>query len=186
MPAAQADESSGNGTPLGAARPVTTSLRDARREARRTQRVVRRSLDEPAVATPPAKARLVEAPQPSVRHVRGVVRQIDLWSVFRCALLLYASMLVVGMVAFVVLWIAASATGARHSVEHFIASALLLKQFRFASATILLSTTAIGVVLVGMATGATVVLAAFYNLISDVVGGVEVTVLQEESSDPVV
>jgi hypothetical protein len=121
-----------------------------------------------------------------VRHVRGVLREIDLWSVFRCSLLLYGSLLVVGMVAFMGLWVASSATGARHSVEHFIASALLLKQFRFASATILLSTTAIGVVLVGMATGATVVVAAFYNLISDVVGGVELTVLQEEPADRVV
>jgi uncharacterized membrane protein len=71
-------------------------------------------------------------------------------------------------------------------VEHFIASTLLFKSFKFQSLQILLSTTIIGMILVGVGTGVSVLVAAFYNLISDVVGGVEVTVIEEEPAEPVV
>jgi hypothetical protein len=127
------------------------------------------------------------APQTTVLHqVRGTVRHFDLWSVFRVSALIYGSFFLVALVAGVALWIVASATGARHSVEHFIASALLLKQFRFASLTIGLAATGIGLVVAAAATGATVAVAGFYNLVSEVVGGVELTIVQEETAGTVV
>jgi hypothetical protein len=122
----------------------------------------------------------------AVRRVRRVVRHVDLWSVFRFSLLLYLSFLMVGMVAGAGLWLVATITGVRHAVEHFIASTLLFKSFKFQSLQILLSTTIIGMILVGVGTGVSVLVAAFYNLISDVVGGVEVTVIEEEPAEPVV
>jgi hypothetical protein len=100
--------------------------------------------------------------------------------VFRLVALLYVSFFAVFVVAGIGLWLTASATGARHSVEHFIASTLLVKHFRFDSVRILLSSLAIGAVFLVVATFLTVVLAAFFNLISDVVGGLEVTVIEEE------
>jgi hypothetical protein len=133
-----------------------------------------------------AKASRAPKPAPTLCQVRGTVRHIDLWSVFRCSVLIYGSFFLVALVAGLALWIVASATGARHSVEHFIASALLLKRFQFASFTILLAATGIGVVLAAVATGATVAMAGFYNLVSEIVGGIELTVVQEEPAGPVV
>ena len=130
------------------------------------------------VAAPVGPARM--------RQVQGTVRRIDLWSVFRVSALIYGSLLLVWLVAGAALWVVATITGARHNVEHFIASALLLRSFRFASLTILLSATGIGIVLTALVTGATVALAAFYNLASEVIGGFEVTVVQEEPAKPVV
>jgi hypothetical protein len=126
------------------------------------------------------------APAAPLRQVRGTLRNVDLWSVCRVSALIYGSLFLVVFVAGVALWVVASVTGARHSVEHFIASALLLKQFRFASLTIFLAATGIGLVMTAAATGATVALAGFYNLVSEVVGGVELTVVQEEAAGPVV
>ena len=127
------------------------------------------------------------ARQPTeLRQVRGTLRHVDLWSVFRVSALIYGSFFLVVLVAGIALWLVASATGARHSVEHFIASALLLKQFRFASLTIGLAATGIGLILAAAATGATVAVAGFYNLVSEVVGGVELTIVQEEPAGTVV
>jgi hypothetical protein len=100
--------------------------------------------------------------------------------------LLYTSFLVVFMVAGVGLWLAATATGARQSVEHFVASTLEFKSFRFDSVQIITSSILIGAVLVVVGTMVNVVVAAFYNLISDVVGGVEFTLIEDEPVDPVV
>jgi Transmembrane domain of unknown function (DUF3566) len=115
-----------------------------------------------------------------------VVRHVGVWSVFRFAALLYTTFLLVVMVAGVGLWLASTATGARHSVESFIASTLLLKNFRFDSLQILTSSLLIGAILVVVATMVTVVVAAFYNLISDVVGGVELIFIEDEPVDHVV
>ena len=116
------------------------------------------------------------------RRARRVIRHVDLWSVFRCSVLLYLSFLVVFLVASIGLWLAATATGARHSVEHFVASTLLFKNFHFQSLQLLGAVGVIGLVMTGVGTGANVVLAAFYNLISDVIGGIELTVIEEDPS----
>ena len=175
MPTAPEDDSSGNGSPVFA-EPSTPPTAPATTAGARPG---------PASGT---NGGLRHAPKrvPELRQVRGTVRHIDLWSVFRVSALIYGSFFLVVLVAGFALWVVASATGARHSVEHFIASALLLKQFRFASLTILVAATGIGVVLSAAATGATIAVAGFYNLVSEVVGGVELTIVQEEPAGTVV
>jgi len=122
----------------------------------------------------------------AVRRVRRVVRHVDLWSVCRLSAMLYLSLMVVFAVAGVGLWLVASATGARQGFERLVASTLLLKNFRFDSVRILLASLAIGAVFVAVATLLTVVFAAFFNLICDVVGGLELTVIEEEPAQAVV
>jgi hypothetical protein len=115
-----------------------------------------------------------------VRLVRRVVRRVDTWTLFRFSALLYACALVIFMVAFVGVWLVATAAGAIPSIEHFVTQLFALKSFHFQSVQLLLATLAIGVIWVFVATLVTVVGGVLYNLISDVVGGVELTVLEEE------
>jgi hypothetical protein len=115
--------------------------------------------------------------------VRRVLRHVDTWSVFRFAVLLYSCGLVVFLASAVGLWIVASGAGAIPSIEHFITQLFALKHFHFKVLQLFLATFAIGLVWVFAATLFTVVTAVLYNLISDVVGGVEVTMLEEQPLD---
>ena len=115
-----------------------------------------------------------------VRLVRRVVRRIDTWSLFRFAALLYSCTLIIFLVAFVGVWLVASGTGSIPSIENFITQLFALKKFHFQAVQMLLAVTAIGIIWVLVATLMTVVGGVLYNLISDVVGGVELTVLEEE------
>jgi hypothetical protein len=151
-----------------------------RREQRAAAKLARSAFDGNGTAA------WTDGSSTRVRRVRRVVRHVDLWSVFRLASMLYFSFLLVVVVAGVGLWLAATATGARHSVEHFIAATLLFKNFRFDSLRILVSSVGVGVGLVVVGAGLTVAAAAFYNLISDMVGGIELTVIEEEPTASVV
>jgi hypothetical protein len=121
------------------------------------------------------------------RHARRVLRRIEPWTVLRFSMLFYASLLVVFLVAGVLLWIVASLTGVVDNVETFIKDLFALDSFRFVGFKLLLGTVLGGAVLVVLGTGLNMLMAVLYNLISDVVGGVEVTVLEEDpGSRPVV
>jgi len=108
-----------------------------------------------------------------------VVRKIDTWTVLRLAILFWLSMLLVLLVAGVLLWAVASAAGVFPNITKFMAS-LGFEKFRFHGGVIFRASALAGVVLVLLGTGATVLMAVLYNLISDVVGGVEFVVLEEE------
>lgn len=98
----------------------------------------------------------------------------------RFSLLFYGCMLVVWMVAGLLLWLAASTTGVVDNVERFIEELFSLESFAFDGARLFVSTLIGGLVLVLLGTGANVLMAVLYNLTADVVGGIEITVLEEE------
>ena len=117
-----------------------------------------------------------------VRRARQVIRRIDIWTVLRFSVLFYLSLLGVWLVAGVLLWLAASASGIIDNLERFVEDLFALESFRFNGGLVFLSSAVGGLILVLLATGANVVMAVIYNLTSDVVGGVEVTVLEAEPS----
>jgi hypothetical protein len=84
------------------------------------------------------------------------------------------------VVAGVLLWAAAATVGVVGNVEKFIKELFALESFHLSPTKILEGTVIGGLVLVLLGTGANVVMALIYNLTSDVVGGVEVTVLEED------
>lgn len=113
------------------------------------------------------------------RRVRRVVRRIDTWSVLKVAGLFSLSLVLVLLIAGILLWLAGSAVGAIGSVEKFM-RAIGFEDFRFVGSQLLRGFVAAGLVLVIMGTGLSVLMAVIYNLISDVVGGIELTVLEED------
>jgi hypothetical protein len=108
-----------------------------------------------------------------------VVRRIDTWSVLKVAALFFASLVLVLLIAGVLLWAAGSMLGAVDSVEKFM-RAIGFEDFRFVGTQLLRGFTAAGLVFVLLGTGLSVLIAVIYNLISDLVGGIELTVLEED------
>ena len=108
------------------------------------------------------------------RRVRLVVRRIEPLTVLKFSVLLYLTMYFVILVAGMVLWAAATATGLRENVEKFIGELIASEGFTLLGETVAKASVLGGAVLVVMGTGANVLLAVLYNLISDVVGGVVV------------
>ena len=78
------------------------------------------------------------------------------------------------------LWWIASAAGVVSSIESFVGELVNNKDFRLLSWEVLRATTLIGLVVVCLLTVITVLAAAFYNLFSELLGGIEVTVVEQE------
>jgi Transmembrane domain of unknown function (DUF3566) len=114
------------------------------------------------------------------RRYRQTVQKLDLWSVLKLSLCFYLCALIVTVVAGVVLWLVADAFGVIHDVEHFMGDLLSSKDFKFLSAQILEGTALVGLVLVALMTIITVIAAAFYNLFAELVGGIEVVIVEDD------
>ena len=113
------------------------------------------------------------------RYVQ-TIRSLDLWSVLKVSICFYLSALIVLLVAGIMLWWVASAAGVVHNVEKFVGDLVSNNDFRFLSWQVLRAATLIGLVIVCILTVLTVLAAAFYNLFSELLGGVEVTVIEQE------
>jgi hypothetical protein len=111
--------------------------------------------------------------------VRRVVRRIDVLSVLKVSSLLFVTVTLVLLVAGVILWFAGTVLGAVEGVERFM-SVLGFDDFRFVGPQLLRGFVAAGLVVVLAGTGSCVFMATVYNLIADVVGGVQFVVLEED------
>jgi hypothetical protein len=114
------------------------------------------------------------------RRYRQTIRSIDIWSVLKIALCFYLTALIVLLTAGVVLWWIASAVGVVHNLESFIGDLVNDPKFRFLSWEVLRGATIIGLVIVCVLVVITVLAASFYNLFSELIGGLEVTVVEHE------
>lgn len=120
-----------------------------------------------------------EGGKPRVRKVSRVVRSIDAWSVFKVSIVFYLAMYAVCLIAGVLLWNVAYSTGTIDNISSFFES-FGWKSFQFKGGEIFHNAWIIGLFLVVGFTGLNVVLATLFNLITDLVGGLRLTVLEEE------
>lgn len=151
-------------------------------------------LAEPA---PPAKAtkaerkaaREAQQPRPiqpvrRERRLRHTIQKVDLWSVLKLSLCFYLCSLAVVVVALVSLWAIADSFGIVENVEEFIGELLSSDDFTFLSGEMLRGVVLVGLVLVMLQVVITVIAGAFYNLFAALFGGLEVTVVEEETPAP--
>jgi hypothetical protein len=134
--------------------------------------------DDPALAFEQPTTR-VRRRRPRVRRVTRVVRTVDTWSVFKVATLFAAVLYVSGLLSGVLLWNVAYATGTIDNAERFMES-FGWQTFEFKGGEIFHDAWIIGMFAAAGLVGLTVLAAATFNLVSDLVGGVRVTVLEEE------
>ena len=121
----------------------------------------------------------VTANKPRVRRVARVVRDIDPWSVFKVGLAFHRVCYFVALISLVLLWNVAQSTGTLDNVENFMES-FGWETFRFDGSELFGNLWILGLLGVILGTGLWVLLATIFNLITDLVGGVRVTVLEEE------
>ncbi|MCP3854130.1 MAG: hypothetical protein GY698_05255 [Actinomycetia bacterium] len=116
------------------------------------------------------------------RKVRRIIRYIDPWSVLKFSMLFYSAVFVILMIAGVLLWSAAVSSGTVDNLEDFIKDLLALESFTFEPDQIFRASALAGAILVVASTAGTVLLAILFNLISDLIGGIRVTVVELETS----
>lgn len=117
--------------------------------------------------------------RPRVRKVTRVVRHVDPWSVFKIAAVFNLILYGITLTAGVLLWNVAYATGTVDNMERFFES-FGWDEFEFKGGEIFHNLWIAGLFGVVGLTGAAVLGATLFNLITDLVGGVRMTVLEEE------
>ncbi|HEX7095217.1 MAG TPA: DUF3566 domain-containing protein [Acidimicrobiales bacterium] len=126
-------------------------------------------------------------PRMRARKVHRLVRHIEPWSVLKISLVFFFCIWVILLTSAVLLWQVASSSGIIDNVESFIEEVFALEKdsFAFEAGQMFRAYAVGGLVMVVAATGFTVLLAVLFNLISDLTGGVRVTVVEEETARPV-
>jgi hypothetical protein len=119
------------------------------------------------------------APRPRVRRVTRVVRHVDTWSVFKVALVFSVFFYAVSLIAGVLLWQVAYATGTIDNVEKFF-EGFGWETFKFNGGQIFHNAWIAGLFVAMGLTGLAVLMATLFNLITDLVGGIRLSVLEEE------
>lgn len=146
----------------------------------------------PKPAKEPKASKDPKPPRPSrrqrlvARRVRRVVRRLDPWSVLKVSLVFYICAYVITMVAGILLWHLAARAEMIDKVEDFVEELGAYTSFELLSDVILARSLLIGAILTIVATGVTVLAAVLFNLISDLVGGIRVVVIEEDSARPAV
>ena len=147
----------------------------------------------PAGPVPPARRAPYGPPLPpggnglaqSARSLsrRQVVKRVSVWSVLKVSLIFYVLVLAVMLIAGIALWNVASDFGVINSVDKLVRSLFALTSFQLHPLTALAWGAAVGAVLCFLGVLVNVVAALLYNLISDVVGGVKITLAGDKETN---
>lgn len=124
----------------------------------------------------------------SVRRVRRIVRKIDPWTVLKVSFVFYAVMALGIVLGAVIFWSFVNAAGYPDTIESFLADVSIWEAGESPlvpeGEVLFRTTTFLAVAWTVLMTGFTTLAAVMYNLTADVVGGLEVVVLEETMSVP--
>ncbi len=109
---------------------------------------------------------------------RRIIRRVNLWSVLKVSVILYAALFAAFSIAAIVVWKAANSSGVVTKIEEFIDD-LGFTNFEFVGEKIFFNFLLFGVLGAALAVAVTLLAAVMYNLISEVVGGIEITVIEQ-------
>jgi hypothetical protein len=131
------------------------------------------------VRTPTRPPRAAEGTG-TVRKTRVMVKRVGPWSVFKFSLLFYFCMMVIVLVALTILYNILSALGAIDGIASFIDQLLYddRKVFHVSGWWLFTRAFAVGLVMVVFWSLVKLLVTFMYNLISDLVGGLEVTLTE--------
>lgn len=118
----------------------------------------------------------------TVRRVRRIIRKIDPWTVLKVSAILYAVGAVAIVLGVVIFWSVIENAGIPEALTDFLVRITLIEEGTepFANSEQFFRFVVFGsIVWWVMATGFTTLGAVMYNLVTDVVGGLEVVVLEE-------
>ncbi len=115
------------------------------------------------------------------RKVRRVIRHIDPWSVLTFSVLFHLCLFAALLLASVLVWNVADEAGTIENVESFIRELGDYETFEIDGEAIFRAAVAIAGIMTLAASVLVVLLTVMFNLLSDLLGGVRVTVIEEET-----
>lgn len=115
------------------------------------------------------------------RKVRRVVRHIDPWSVLTFSVLFFLCLFAAFLLASVLVWNAAVAAGTIENMESFITEIGDYETYEIKGDVVFRAAMVIAGILTLAASVMVVLLVVVFNLISDLVGGIRMTVVEEET-----
>jgi hypothetical protein len=118
------------------------------------------------------------------RRVRRIVRHVEPWSVMKMSIIFYACLWVILLVAGVVVWSVADSAGVIDSLETQIKDYFVLDTFELNANEVLRGYAFGGAAFAIAGTAFNVLMCLLFNLISDLVGGLRVTMIEEETARP--
>jgi hypothetical protein len=120
--------------------------------------------------------------RPAPRRVRVAVRRISPLSVLKVSLVFYFCMMLVILVGFGILFVVLSSAGVLDSTAELLTGVGfgdVEGRFEFNTGYIFRTLTLIGLVSTGLWAAFTIFLVFLYNLIADLLGGIEVTLVEK-------
>ena len=118
------------------------------------------------------------------RRVRRIVRHIEPWSVLKISLLFMACLWVIFLVAGFMIWGVAESSGTVGKLESLIRDLFALDTFAFDAGQIFRGYALGGLALAIAGTTFNVLMCLLFNLISDLTGGLRITMIEEETARP--
>jgi hypothetical protein len=118
----------------------------------------------------------------NVRRVRRIIRKIDAWTVFKVSAVIWAVAALAMVLGLVMFWAVLSAAEIPDRITTFLIDITLLSEGSdpFGDNDSFLRLAIFGsIALSVLGCGVTTLLAVMYNLVADVVGGIEIVVLEE-------
>lgn len=139
-------------------------------------------VDEPTVTPVPAAARSGRARKREyvpARRVRRTIRRIDPVSLAKLALVFNLCFLAMVLVAGIIIWTVASASGSIDNIESFVAD-IGFDDFQLRGGQLLRGIAVGGFVLALAGAFFAFILGVLFNLLSDLVGGIRVTMVEPD------
>ena len=119
------------------------------------------------------------------RRVRRIIRHVEPWSVLKVSIFFYACLWVIFLVAGFMIWGVAESSGTVDRLESLILELFALDTFDFDAGQIFRGYALGGLALSIAGTTFNVLMCLLFNLISDLTGGVRITMIEEESARPI-
>ena len=128
----------------------------------------------------PATSRSRRGRGRKVRKVHRVVRHLEIWSVAKLALVFSLCGYLVGMTSGYLLWQAADRVGTIDGIEGFFEDAGGYDTFEILGEVVFRAAAVAGLLLAALGVFVAILGAVLFNLISDLTGGVRMTVIDED------
>lgn len=119
------------------------------------------------------------------RRVRRIIRHVEPWSVLKISIFFYACLWVIFLVAGFMIWGVAESSGTVDKIESLILDLFALDTFDFDAGQIFRGYALGGLALSIAGTTFNVLMCLLFNLISDLTGGLRITMIEEESARPI-
>jgi hypothetical protein len=115
---------------------------------------------------------------PGARRIRVGIRRISPWSVLKFSLIFYFCVMLVVLFGLAILYGLLGALGVLDSLAQLLGDVWTGGDFEFHGFAIFRTLFLVGFITVVIGSALTVFIAVLYNLISDLIGGIEVTLVE--------